>query len=147
MICLHVEISITRPYSCINRGGIFCYTYYNFKDMIECEFLQCKNSAVTLRRIPLFLVKQNNNWKQSQIDNNDNTHCNSVVEKYFITRHYNLHKMPVYSNQLVSRYQSGTDVQSTFVKTKKFIFYEQWSIFYHSVYCIDKDRHGINFNE
>lgn len=38
-------------------------------------------------------------WKQSQIDSNDNTHHNSVVEKYFITRHYNLHKMPIYSNQ------------------------------------------------
>lgn len=63
-------------------------------------------------------------WKQSQIDSNDNTHHNSVVEKYFITRHYNLHKMPIYSNQLVNRYQSGTDVQSTHVKTKIYIFYE-----------------------
>ena len=30
--------------------------------------------------------------------------------------------MPIYSNQLVNRYQSGTDVQSTYVKTKKKYF-------------------------
>lgn len=30
--------------------------------------------------------------------------------------------MPIYSNQLVNRYQSGTDVQSTYVKTKNIYF-------------------------
>lgn len=70
-----------------------------------------------------------------------------LLKNILITRHYNLHKMPIYSNQLVNRYQSGTDVHSTYVKTKIYIFYEQWSIFYQSGYCVDKDRHGINFNE
>ena len=55
--------------------------------------------------------------------------------------------MPIYSNQRVNRYQSGTDVQSTYVKTKIYIFYEQWFIFYQSGHCIDRDKHGINFNE
>lgn len=64
------------------------------------------------------------------MDNNDNTHCNSVVEKYFITRHYNLHKMPIYSNQRVNRYQSGTDVQSTYVKTKNIYFTNNGLFFY-----------------